>query len=142
MKLRNSLLLATALFTALPLAYADGASCSYVNGGIGEGDQAMMRRIAKEFPLQMEFSEGKPGAFVADIPVTITDEHNKVVLNLSNVGPMLYVRLPKGKYTIKAVSNGVTQSSKVTLDGKHSKHVILHWDRPLSPDEAAREKGE
>lgn len=142
MKLQNSLLLASALFIAMPLAYADSNSCSYVNGGIGEGDQAMMLRIAKEFPLRIELSEGKRGSFLADIPVTVTDSHDKVVLNLTNVGPILLVRLPKGNYTVKAISNGVAQSAKVTLDGKHTKRVVLHWDREPSPSEPVREKGE
>lgn len=128
MKLQRSVALAaTALLVFIPLAYAGGSSSSYVNGGIGAGEQAMMHRIAKEFPLRIIFSEGKNGAFITGIPVTITDEHGKVVFNLSEAGPMLYVRLPKGKYVVKAVSDGVAQSSEATLDGKHSKKVILHW---------------
>ncbi len=140
MKLQKSFLLAAALVMGLPLAHAEGNTCSYVNGGIGADDQAMMQRIAKEFPLRLEFSQGDKGAFVADVPVTITDEHGKVVLNLSNVGPMLYVRLAKGKYTVKATHNGVAQSSKVTLDGKTGKRVVLHWDH--APEDIVREKGE
>ncbi len=140
MKLQNSLMLATALFLALPLAHAEGASCSYVNGGIGEEDQAMMRRIAGEFPLRLEFSQGERGAYLTDIPVTITDEHGKTVLNLSSVGPMLFVRLPKGTYTVRAESKGVAQSSKVTLNDKRGKRVVLHWNYPA--EDIVREKGE
>jgi|WetSurMetagenome_2_1015567.scaffolds.fasta_scaffold582495_1 hypothetical protein len=140
MKRLSPLMLALALFAAVPPSHAEDTSCRYLNGGIGEGDQAMMRHIAKEFPLRIEFSEGEHGAFLTDIPVTIKDRHGKVVLNLPDVGPMLYVHLPKGQYTIRAVSDNVAQSGKVTLDGKHSKQVILHWKG--APGEVTREQDE
>ncbi|MFA5171379.1 MAG: hypothetical protein WC426_07415 [Sulfuriferula sp.] len=142
MKLKHSLILATALFAAMPLAYADDSpsTCSYINGGIGEEDQAMMHRVAKEFPLRIEFSKTERGSYLVDIPVTIKDDHDKVIFELAKAGPMLFLRLPKGKYVVSAVWDGETQSSKVTLDGKHSKRVILHWKR--APEEIIKEKDE
>jgi hypothetical protein len=46
---------------------------TYLNGGIGKEEEAAMRRVAKEFPLRMTFSERKDGEFVADVPVVIAD---------------------------------------------------------------------
>lgn len=127
MKLQNSFVLAAALLVVLPLAHAEDTSSNYVNGGIGEEQQTMMHSVAKEFPLHIIFSEGADGAFIAEVPVTIADKHGKVVFELPDAGPMLYVRLPKGKYVVKAVFNEVAQSSEVMLDGKHGKTVIMHW---------------
>ena len=62
---------------------------TYVNGGIGEGEQAAMRRIAKEFPLRITFSAEKDGEFVADVPIVITDARGNPVFELSKAGPLL-----------------------------------------------------
>ena len=127
MKLQKSFVLAAALLVVLPLAHAQDTSSNYVNGGIGEEQQTMMHSVAKDYPLHITFSEGTDGAFIAEVQVTITDKHGKAAFELPDAGPLLYVRLPKGKYVVKAVYKGVAQSSEVTLDGKHSKAVILHW---------------
>ncbi len=126
MKLQKSFVMAAALVLALPLAYA-GNSTIYVNGGIGDEGMARMHSVAKEYPLHIVFSEGKDGAFIADVPVTIVDRHHKTVVDVPDAGPMLYVRLPKGKYVVNAAHKGVKQSGSVTLDGKHSKSLIMHW---------------
>ncbi len=132
MKAQKIFIVSTALLGALSLGYAYAGNPAYVNGGVGADEEAVMHRIAKEFPLRMEFSKGKDGAFAVDVAVTITDASNKVVFDLPNAGPMLDVRLPKGKYSIRAVSDHVTQSSDVVLDGKHqAKTVILHWGEAI-----------
>lgn len=133
MKLKNALLLAATLCVATPLAYAEDTASNFVNGGIGEEEQTMMHNVANEYPLHIEFSKSERGAFLTDIPVTIKDGHGKVVFELPSAGPMLYVRLPKGTYTVNAVYEGEAQSGKVTLDGKHNKRVVLHWKRPADP---------
>ncbi|BBP01393.1 hypothetical protein [Sulfuriferula nivalis] len=133
MKLKIALLLASTLCVATPLTYADDASANFVNGGIGVDEQTMMHNVANEYPLHIEFSKSERGTFLADIPVSIKDSHGKVVFELKDAGPMLYVRLPKGTYTVNAVFDGEAQSGKVTLDGKHNKRVVLHWKRPADP---------
>lgn len=127
MKLQKSVVLIAALMVILPLAHADAAPSGYVNGGVGQEGYKMMRRIASRFPLHIAFSEGKDGAYLAAIPVTITDRLGKPSFVLPEAGPLLYVRLPKGTYTVKATYMGVTQSGKVTLDGERTRNVILHW---------------
>ena len=126
MKLQRSFVMAAVLGLALPLAYADN-STNYVSGGIGEEGMASMHSMASEYPLHIIFSEGSDGAYVADVPVGILDRHHKTVVDVADAGPLLYVRLPKGKYMVTAEHNGTKQSRSVTLDGKHSKSLIMHW---------------
>ncbi|MHB1174548.1 MAG: hypothetical protein ACYCZJ_05445 [Sulfuriferula sp.] len=134
MKLHKPLfLLAAALLVSLPSAYADSTGSNYLNGGVGEEELAMMHSSAKEYPLHITFSAGKSGTYLADVPVKIVDLHGKTVFDLAEAGPLLYVRLPKGTYIVKAVSKDVPLSSKVKLDGKHNKSIILHWKH--EPDE-------
>ncbi|CAM5221652.1 hypothetical protein CDEF62S_05731 [Castellaniella defragrans] len=73
-------LMAGSAFAAAPaagmaqdnMAVQTEGGISYLNGGIGAGEQEQMRRDAHKWPLRMTFSEGKAGAFVADAQVKIT----------------------------------------------------------------------
>jgi hypothetical protein len=100
---------------------------TYVNGGVGKEEEVALRRIAKEFPLRMTFSERKDGEFLADVPVVIADARGNPVFELPKAGPMLYVMLPNGKYKVSARFKGLTESQEVTLAGKDGKDLYFHW---------------
>lgn len=100
---------------------------TYVNGGVGKEDEAYMRKIAKDWPLRMIFSERKDNEFVADVNLAVTDHRGAPVLALNNTGPMTYAMLPAGKYRITATFHGITESRDVTLDGKQGRDVYFHW---------------
>ena len=140
MKIRTRLtvlLIGASLLATLPLAASAQDSIvvetitatTYLNGGIGKDEEAAMRRVAKEFPLRMTFSERKDGEFLADVPVVICDARGNPVFELSKAGPMLYVMLPKGKYKVSARFKGLTESQEITLDGKDGKELNFHWTR-------------
>jgi hypothetical protein len=99
----------------------------YVNGGIGKEERAAMAREAKQFPLRMTFSERKDGELVADVPVAVKDANGSPVFTLHRAGPVLYVMLPDGKYTVSATWRGKTETQDVTLAGKTAKDLYFHW---------------
>jgi len=138
MKIRDSLttvLIGASLLATLPLAASAQDSIvvetitatTYLNGGVGKDEEAAMRRVAKEFPLRMTFSERKDGEFLGDVPVVIADARGNPVFELPNAGPMLYVMLPNGKYKVSARFKGQTESQEVTLAGKDGKDLYFHW---------------
>ena len=100
---------------------------TYVNGGIGKNEEEIMRRVAKEFPLRLTFSERKNGEYIADVPVVIVDANSNPVFELSKAGPLLDVVLPNGKYKVSARFKGKTESQEVTLTGKDGKDLYFHW---------------
>jgi hypothetical protein len=128
-------LISASLFATLPAAanaqepsVAETITATtYLNGGVGENEEALMHRVAKEFPLRMTFSERKDGAFVANVPVVISDTRGNPVFLLPKAGPMLYVMLPNGKYRVSASFKGLTESQHVTLAGKDGKDLYFHW---------------
>ena len=99
----------------------------YLNGGIGADEQQYMRKVAKDWPLRMIFSENKDNEFVADVDVLITDMRGNLYLQLSNGGPMTYVMLPTGKYRITASFRGLSETREVTLNAKSGRDVYFHW---------------
>jgi hypothetical protein len=138
MKMRaqlSALLLGASMLTVVPLAANAQDSIvvetitatTYLNGGIGKDEEAAMRRVAKEFPLRMTFSERKDGEFLADVPVVIADARGNPIFELPKAGPMLYVMLPNGKYKVSARFKGLSESQDVTLTGKDGKDLYFHW---------------
>ena len=87
----------------------------FVNGGIGEDEADAMRSRAAEFPLRVIFAEGPQNAFTANVPLAIVDEQGNAVFALPDAGPLLFVMLPAGTYTVSAESDGVRKTQRVTL---------------------------
>ncbi|MEO8037650.1 MAG: carboxypeptidase regulatory-like domain-containing protein [Betaproteobacteria bacterium] len=137
-----ALLLGAGLLAATPLATlaADAGNLivprtvhgtTYLNGGVGKEEESAMHRMAKEYPLRITFSERKNDEFVVDVPVTIYDAHGKTVFELPKAGPMLYVKLPEGKYKVRARYEGRVESRTVDLAGAGGKNLYFHWtDKP------------
>ena len=73
----------------------------YMTGGIGEEEVAVMRNHAKQFTLNILFSEGTSGRSVTDLNVNIYNEQNALIFRIVGSKPMLYVNLPAGTYIIK-----------------------------------------
>jgi len=102
----------------------------YLNGGIGDDEAETIRSKANDFSLHLTFAEGPNDALTANIPVVITDARGDPVLAVSDAGPLLYVMLPKGRYTVTAQAHDVGETEHVTLDGKQGKDVVFHWSSP------------
>jgi opacity protein-like surface antigen len=99
----------------------------YLNGGIGQDEEDYMRRIAKDWPLRMLFSERKDNEFAANVRLLITDARGTPYLQLNGAGPMTYAMLPAGKYRITARFKGQSETRDVTIDGKNGREVVFHW---------------
>lgn len=99
----------------------------YLNGGIGTNEQHYMRKVAKDWPLRMIFSENADNEFVADVNVLITDTRGTPYLLLNSAGPMTYAMLPAGKYRITARFKGLSETREVMLNDKAGRDVYFHW---------------
>ncbi len=101
---------------------------TYLNGGIGDTEEATMRSLGKQFSLRMIFSESKSGEYIADVPVVILNSSGEPVFELPRAGPMLDVMLPAGKYRVSARFKGLTETQSVTLDGNNGRDLAFHWN--------------
>lgn len=103
----------------------------YMTGGIGEEEVAVMRRHAKQFTLNLLFSEGTSGRSVTDLNVNIYNEQDALVFRIIGSKPMLYVNLPAGTYTILANNNGQKLRHKLTVEDNMNQRIILNWKDTL-----------
>jgi hypothetical protein len=116
------------LAAADPLRIRNSAQgYKYVTAGIGEEEAAQMKRIAKNYTLNLLFSEGIVGRWAMDVNVNIYDEASNLMFRIVGAKPVLYVNLPAGTYTILASNNGLKLRHKVMLEADANKKVVLNW---------------
>ncbi len=113
-----------------PVPVVTVTTVPYLNGGIGEDEAATIRSKANDFSLRLTFAEGPNNEFTSNVPVVIADARGNPVFALSDAGPLLYVMLPKGSYTVIAQAHDVAETEHVTLDGAQGKDVAFHWNPP------------
>ncbi|KJK20295.1 hypothetical protein [Pseudomonas sp. 2(2015)] len=99
---------------------------SYVTGGIGIDESRAIQQV-QGYNLHLTFSTGPENKYVPDVDLTIQGVQGQTLLQLSQVGPMVYVKLPPGHYNLVASRNGVQQLGAVNLVPGQSGKVNLHW---------------
>jgi hypothetical protein len=139
--LKSILVLLLAVFSFVQIAHAQApktltspSGIAYITGGIGEEEVLEMRPYAKNFTLNLLFSEGISGRSVTDVNVNIYNERDERVFRIVGSKPMLYVNLPAGTYTILANNNGQKLRHKLTIEGNTNKKVILNWKNTVEED--------
>ncbi|MSP98983.1 MAG: hypothetical protein EXR38_00455 [Methylotenera sp.] len=111
----------------------------FMSGGIGHDETLEMRPFAKQFNLNLLFSEGKIGRSAAGISVSIYNIQDAMVFSLKDAGPLLYVNLPAGSYTISASNNHMKLRHKLSLEDNTPQKVILNWKDKVEEDDLVRE---
>lgn len=97
----------------------------YMTGGISKGERAEMEKRSMDYNLKIILA-AKSRAYLANIPVTICNADGKTVMSIRADGPWLYVRLPEGRYTIKASYEGQTREKAIQVD--HGLELVMfHW---------------
>jgi hypothetical protein len=94
--------------TLLP-APKEQSGVRYLAGGIGADVREAMRDEARRYSVQLSFSAGRDQHYVPDIHVTVRDGRNNVVFELGDAGPLLYLDLPAGHYSVEVEHSGRTQ---------------------------------
>lgn len=126
-------LLAAVLLTAgatapafAELAPIQQGAVTYISGGIGDDEITVMKASVNAYNLLISNSE-KDGSFTAGIEMTIRDGHGRVVLDAKDTGPLLYVKLPPGDYTLDVLYRGVENVRETTIGPKRPAEVNFIW---------------
>ncbi len=137
MKLRRSATATVVLCAALGgwASAADNApsqpqqqgGIAYISGGVGDEDAQRMKQLRAEYPLELMFvARGNPNQYLSAVKVQIADRSGKAVLDTVSDGPFLLAKVPPGRYTITADSEGSTKRQTVQVGGK-TQRVTFVW---------------
>ena len=119
---------------SLPKEHHKGA-VRWMSGGVGKDQANAMRTIASRYNVRLVMAEAREptAAFLAAVPVTITDAKGHVLLRIKSDGPLLFLHLPPGRYKVKAKVAGRTLSKSFAVKSKGAQQITLIW--PMPPGE-------
>ncbi|KPG93624.1 hypothetical protein AEQ67_24685 [Pseudomonas sp. RIT-PI-q] len=100
---------------------------TYLSGGIGE-DEAKAIQQTTGYNLHMTFSVGVENKYIPDVDVVIQKAQGQPVLTLSQAGPLVYVQLPPGKYTVVATRNGEARHDTTDVGNDTARNLVFHWN--------------
>jgi len=100
---------------------------TYLSGGIGE-DEAKAIQQTSGYNLHMTFSVGVENEYIPDVDVAIHNAQGQSVLNLTGAGPLVYVQLPPGKYTVVATRAGETRRDTADVGTGTARNLVFHWN--------------
>lgn len=108
---------------ALPAQTQNGVR--YLDGGADLDQMAAMKASARDYTLQYLFS-GRGGAYAVADSVTLLEGKHEV-LTLDNVGPLLMLKVPPGRYTLEARFGDIVDRRSVTVGQGLTK---VNWNEP------------
>jgi len=97
---------------------------SYMTGGVGLEERAVMKKEAESYNLWLEFAT-KNGNYLSDVDVRIKDEKGAVVLEEKSTGPWFLASLPAGKYMVrvKVLKKGILTA----VEAPAEKKITITW---------------
>ena len=115
---------------AVPAPMTTPAGVSYLSGGVGAGQQQAMKDVMKEYNLRLTFAQ-QGGDYLAGVKVTIDQTAGKMasapVLDATSNGPMLFAKLPAGKYRVRAAVDGQVQTRTVDVGEGRAQDLVVHF---------------
>jgi len=99
---------------------------SYLSGGIGL-DEARFVQHSHGYNLHMSFSVGPANEYLPDVSVVVQNAQGHSVFSLDQAGPLVYVQLPPGKYTVVTTRNGQERRNTVDIGSGPARDLNLHW---------------
>ena len=100
---------------------------TYLSGGIGEDESKAIQQTTG-YNLHMTFSVGTGNEYTSDVNVVIQKAPGQTVLTLDDAGPLVYVKLPAGKYTVIATRDGETRKDVADIGSGAARNLVFHWD--------------
>jgi hypothetical protein len=99
---------------------------AYLSGGVGEDESKAIQQTTG-YNLHMTFSTGPKDEYVPDVNLVIQKNPGQPVLTLSQAGPLVYVQLPPGKYTVVATRNGEERRDTADVGSGAARNLVFHW---------------
>lgn len=110
---------------ALPQPVTNGG-ITFITGGIGSDERQALMRVESHYNLNITNS-GTYRESVADTRIRIRNYKGEEIIN-TQAGPLFFVNVPAGEYTVEAASENQTKSRKVRVPDYGSARVDFSWN--------------
>lgn len=98
---------------------------TFVSGGAGDEDRAVLRQVENQYNLRLLFA-ARNGDYLANIAVTLSDARGNAVLDTISDGPIFYARVPAGRYRLTVSNQGQSQSRDISI-GNGAVRADFYW---------------
>jgi len=99
----------------------------FMSGGIGETERQEMLARESEFDLTIWTALKGSCAFIVPERLWITDAKGAPVFEMEPEGPITYLHLGPGRYSVNAMYSGVTVTQPVTIPAVGRRNVFFYW---------------
>ena len=113
----------SAATSARALEVHQQGAVSFVYGGIGQEEIDALTAAKKDYNLEI-INADETGHYTGDEHIIIRDMQGAVVLDAVG-GPLMYVKLPLGEYSVEGV--GQPSAKQVTIVSDESVRVHFVW---------------
>ena len=117
--------------SAAPPAAAGGkeTKVEYISGGVGSDERQALEQGSAGYNLRVEMAEPS-GKFQGGGKVKIRDAAGRTMLDTSTKGPLLYAKLPPGRYTILVGEDGAAAKQRsVDVAASGRTNVVVDLDQ-------------
>ena len=101
----------------------------YVMGGVGDEERARLSAIASEYNLKV-LNAASDGDYIGSASFILRDKSNHTLLEVASVDPILYAKLPAGRYTAETTYNGQSKKQSFDIGASKSskmKTISFYW---------------
>jgi hypothetical protein len=113
---------------------------TYISGGVGDEEETAIRALGQDFNLKLTLAD-KNSAWLANVDVQIEDMKGNSLFDQKVEGPLVYMKLPNGKYTVTARSAaGDTHTNTVWIDNVRQATSYFYLGRDKGQTEQAKVK--
>lgn len=121
----NSAAAQPALQTSATTPASDANGISHITGGIGEDERDAIEAARADYNVHIT-NTNKDGAFNDSTELTITDKSGTALVT-ADAGPLFYVSLPPGSYTIHAQHRDLQQQKKIKVTKSKKAQPDIHF---------------
>jgi hypothetical protein len=113
--------------SAAPPAKQSASGVEYRSGGVGKEERDALHLAAAKYPLKIVLSAGAEAAFLNDATVRATCSSGTASFEADGVGPLVFVDLPPGSYSVAVTARGSTTQQSVSLGADKQTAISFAW---------------
>jgi hypothetical protein len=100
----------------------------YLYGGVGSDEREMVEKRGVAYSVKLSFA-AKGGALLSDVKLVIADQKSGEIVSLVTDGPLFFIQLPPGIYTVTATFRNETKEMKAlaVVKDKTVRRTLI-WD--------------
>lgn len=100
---------------------------TYLTGGVTEPDSAAIRKRGLDYGLQLFFSVDHKPTAAGEVKVKILNQAQETIMDAIADGPLFFVKVDGGRYTVVLDRGGDVQEKTFDLIGRRFGQFSFEW---------------